>query len=1065
MRRVDAAVARPARAKPGLRGLMALILLAALMFATAAGLTGCTSRKGITSDNQPTLKVLASRSIDLPADPGVPTDEGKAIAAYREFQAAAPRAPQRAQALRRLGDLEMDRLDRRQEEGTAQPAEYRAAVERYESVLKAYPNDPGNDRVLYQLARAHEQAGSLESALKTLDQLVAKHPQTLHKDEAQFRRGELLFTTKAYPVAEAAFAAVLRSPERTPYHERALYMQGWSQFKQARLEEALGSFMGVLDAQLANRGDASLEELPGLTRAERELIEDTFRVSSLSLQQLQGAASIAPLMTTPERRSYEFRVYQQLGELYLTQERVKDAAETFGAFARLHPRHAQAPRLQARVIDIYAGQGFAQLALEAKRDYVQRYGANSEFRRDNPQAWAREAQPLLQQHLIELARHHHALFQKQAQVADMQEAERWYRQWLGVFPQHAQAPQNTFLLAELMAEARRPADAVPLYEKAAYDFAPHARSADAGYAALLGYAAQVKALQGDQRKPLQKASADSARRFAGAFPKDPRTGAVLADAADTLSALGEGEAAAQVAQQVLGLQPAAPEPAQRLALTVLAHRAFEQKDFARAEQSYVRLAAMPTADAQQRADLEERLAASIHQQGEQARKDGKLAEAAQHFERVGTVAPRSSHRAAAQVDQAAVQIAMKNWEGAARTLESFRQQHPNHALAADVAPKLAAVYLELNRPAQAAAEFERLASSSPQPEVARSALWQAAELHQKAGASSAAAKAYEQYVRRYPAPLESATAARWQLTQMAQADGQSAKALAWARELKQTEEQGAEQRTPRTRAWSARASLALAAPALQEYRQVALVEPLARQLKLKKTRMENVLQAYASASESGIAEVVTEATFKTAALYQDFGRALLAAPRPKGLKKAEAEQYVVMLEEQAFPFEEKAAELHELNARRTTQGLWDDNIRDSLHALAQLRPARWGRTEKAERPVTPSDISALERAVAANASDAESLNLLGVALRRAGRFNEAQRAYERAAMARPGYAAPVLNEAILNDLYLRKPAQALAAYERYQALQSPPDPQVGKWMVELKSRKPEIAMAAAGGKP
>ncbi len=119
----------------------------------------------------------------------------------------------------------------------------------------------------------------------------------------------------------------------SPYYERALYMHGWSQFKQGRLDESLQSFFGVLDLKLAGRGNESdLEKLPGLTRADRELVEDTFRVTSISLANLQGPASIPPYINSPVRREYEFRVYQQLGELYIKQERVKDAADTFSAF-------------------------------------------------------------------------------------------------------------------------------------------------------------------------------------------------------------------------------------------------------------------------------------------------------------------------------------------------------------------------------------------------------------------------------------------------------------------------------------------------------------------------------------------------------------------------------------------------------------------------------------------------------------------------------------------------------------------------------------------------------------
>jgi hypothetical protein len=58
-----------------------------------------------------------------------------------------------------------------------------------------------------------------------------------------------------------------------------------------------------------------------------------------------------------------------------------------------------------------------------------------------------------------------------------------------------------------------------------------------------------------------------------------------------------------------------------------------------------------------------------------------------------------------------------------------------------------------------------------------------------------------------------------------------------------------------------------------------------------------------------------------------------------------------MLEEQAFPFEEKAIEVHEINARRTANGIYDTSVRDSITALAELRPARFNQVERAGRTV------------------------------------------------------------------------------------------------------------------
>jgi tetratricopeptide (TPR) repeat protein len=928
----------------------------------ACMLSGCAWRSTPAHDDEPTLKSLAGRQVEVAADAGIPRDEARAIEAYRQFLAIAPNAPQRAEAMRRLGDLEMDRSDNRIAEGQAEGGRvdhYRAAVTRYREFLSAYPNDPGNDRVLYQLARAHEQGGELEVALATLDRLVREHPQTANRDEAQFRRGELLFAARDYPKAEQAYAAVLKDSRQapddssTPLRERALYMQGWSQFKQGRLEEALGSFFGVLDRKVANRDGDDIEHLDGLTRADRELVEDSFRVTSLSLANLQGAESIPPFITTDTRRSYEFRVYQQLGEFYLKQERVKDAADTFGLFARRNPLHAQAPQLQARVIGIYEQTGFANLALDAKKDYVSRYGADSEFRQANPAGWER-AQPLVKTHLAELARHYHASAQKSRSSVDYQEAVRWYRAWLASFPDDADAAQNRFLLAELLFEDSRFAEATLEYEKTAYDHPTHARRADAGYAALLGYAAQEKGASAADLAALQRAGVASALRFGQAFPTDARAGAVLAHAAEQLYALRDAEQATTVAQQVLALQPPAGAPQRRIAWTVVAHSAFERGAFDEAERGYGEVLALVPPNDAARAELVERLAGSVYKQGEQARAAGRTQDAVGHFNRVAGVAPQSPVRATAQYDAAAAMIELKDWKAAASTLEDFRQRFPKHALQAEVGNKLALAYLEQGQAAQAAGEFERLAlakTASGETELARAALWQAAELYEKAGSRTPAGKAYERYLKQYPQPLASAIEARARLAGIAAKDGNAAASLAWQRQVLQADQSAGAARSDRTRFLGASAALALAEPAAAEYRKVALVEPLQKQLKLKKARMEDTLKAYAVATDYGVADVTTAATYRIASLYQDFGRALLSSQRPKGLKKAELEQYNVMLEEQADPFEEKATALHEMNAKRAADGIYDSSVRSSFKALAELRPLRYGKAERGEETI------------------------------------------------------------------------------------------------------------------
>ncbi|MBC7917838.1 MAG: tetratricopeptide repeat protein [Rhodoferax sp.] len=1013
-----------------------------LTLLTIGLLAACAGKRDRVTDNEPTLKTLANRTVTVQADQSpMASNPAQAIEAYGQFLAVAPKASQRALAMRRMGDLEMDRADSPEAGATADP-DYRAAIARYQEFLKTYPNDPSNDRVLYQLARAQEQSGNLDGALQTLDRLVKVHPTTSHGDEAQFRRGELLFTARKYTEAEAAYATVLAVSPPSRYQDRALYMQGWSQYKQGKLEPALLSFFGVLDQKLGQPEDDA--ENAALTRADRELVEDTFRVTSLSLSSLNGAQSIPTYITSDKRLRYEPRIYEELGELYLKQERVKDAADTFALFGQRKPLNAQAPLLQARVIDVYARNGFATLALAAKKDYVLRYGRTSEFRTTNPKGWE-QAQAPVKAHLAELAQHYHASAQKNKSTADYQEAALWYRESLASFPDDPQNAQTNFLLAELLQEDGRIPEATAEYEKTAYAYPQHPRSADAGYAALLGYAQQQKTASAIETQALAQTGISSALRFAKAFPGDARTAPVLADTAEKLYALKDSERAASVAQSILALQPPAAEPQRRVAWTIVAYTSYDAGNFGHSEAAFGEVLKLTAINAANRSELVERQAAAIYKQGEQARTAGLMREAVAHFERVSQVAPQSSANAAAQYDAAALLIGLKDWNAAARSLEDFRQRYPGHALQGEVGGKLALVYLEQKQWASAATELERLSNSNTDPVVARDALWQSAELYQKAGNRAAALKTYERYLARNPQPLEPALEARFRLAEMAREDGNTNRTLALMKDILQTDQNGGTARTARTRFLGATAALALAEPVAKAYAQVALTEPLQKQLKLKKARMEETLKAYAVATDYGVADVTTAATYRIATVYHDFSKALMASERPKKLNKLEREQYNVLLEEQAFPFEEKATEIHEANARRAATGIYDSWVQSSFDALRVLRPVRYGKTER-------SDNTASEVAV---------LNQQGIDLRKAGQFAKAREAYEQALAKDASYAPAALNLGILFDLYLCDNARALALYDRYLTLTPQGDSTVTKWVAELKNRKPALAAAAS----
>ena len=386
-----------------------------------------------------TIKSLEKKEIELRPGRAIMESSNLARENYRTFLDLVSDDPElRAEAMRRLGDLELEATEAEQLADNIEALDYAAyndAVTLYQKLLEAYPDYRRNDTVLYQLARAYEIGGQNDAALQVLDELVGKFPNTLLIDELQFRRGEMLFLRRRYNDAEMAYQDVVKYGSASRFYEQSLYKLGWSQFKLAWHEQSLTPFFDLIDRKIGDIELAAGEDrLQGLRRSERELVEDTFRVLSISFSYLQGADSIDSFLAGRDRPHYSYVIYRNLGDLYLDQERYQDAAQAYEAFIAFDSHHAKAPLLQVEVIQAYKSGGFPSLVLEGKKDFVARYGMDSDFWVHNPREQNTAVAAHLKANLTDLAKYYHAEAQKDGKKSDYQEAANWYRKFLAYFP-------------------------------------------------------------------------------------------------------------------------------------------------------------------------------------------------------------------------------------------------------------------------------------------------------------------------------------------------------------------------------------------------------------------------------------------------------------------------------------------------------------------------------------------------------------------------------------------------------------------------------------------------------
>ncbi len=110
--------------------------------------------------------------------------------------------------------------------------------------------------------------------------------------------------------------------------------------------------------------------------------------------------------------------------------------------------------------------------------------------------------------------------------------------------------------------------------------------------------------------------------------------------------------------------------------------------------------------------------------------------------------------------------------------------------------------------------------------------------------------------------------------------------------------------------------------------------------------MQRALKRYTPSGRNGSSRITTPATFHIADMYAQMSKALMTSEKPKGMDEVEAEEYQYLLEDQAFPLDEAAIDIHQTNIRRTYDGLYDQWVKKSFSSMAELMPGQYNKPEK-----------------------------------------------------------------------------------------------------------------------
>lgn len=886
---------------------------------------------------------------------------------YQQILALEPGPQTRQQIRYRLSQMQTEHVQTTELAQAQEREQLSQLVAQYQALLQDYPDDLNNELIRYQLARSYDLLGDSAASLEQLNALISRYPDSEFAAEVWFRKADIHYSQLDFAKALASYQQVL-AHKSVKLHQHALYMAGWCEFKLGQYANADRMFLQALDLTEPQYQHTRLADDSDVKQ--QRLRQELLQILSVSLSYQQQAQSLQQLIdTTPYRDGrVSSRPMPQIAELYqaladfLASKQLYAASfDSYRTFVNAYPQEVEAASFQLALIHTLLERGEADMALAEQRQFIVLFGPHSDYWRfARPAQLAKVQQPLLQylQYFANNA-YHQAQQQGPNHTALFRQAASDYEAMVLVLqqqpPANGEAPDAPsynladlqFLTAEALAQAGEVQQAIARYQQLAYGNAPSQtptlyQAADAAYRQV----EVAAALDDASLFVIQQA-------FYQQFPNHPQAMTVALARLQQQFNAKQADAALGLADTILHWPvavSAAQQPLQRQALYMQSQLQLQRQAYADAEQSLQQLLKAPTTPGIDKQQLASQLASAVYQQAQQpgplAQQRALLAKLLQQ--------PRSSFHEAAAWQQ----LELADAAQVPALLRQFLRDYPTSQRRLAAQAKLVGLEESAAHYGEAAALYQQMAAESRDPALQREALWNGATAATKANQAALALSIWQQYVARFVTPHAQAQEARLQqlnlLTanpalQTAPAAGKKAtspRQETIAAQILTAEQHAGAASTERTRFIAATAALASANRLAEQSTQVVLTHPLKQSLGNKRSLMTSAIRLYEDAIRLGDRSLVTAANYHIAELYRTLAKDLLASQRPKGLDELALEQYNLLLEEQAYPFEEQAIAIYQKNLALLARDYLDEYVRQSLQRLSELVPAKYQRPDE-----------------------------------------------------------------------------------------------------------------------
>ena len=789
--------------------------------------------------------------------------------------------------------------------------DYSSIIRHFRILSDEYRYRKGADAVHYALGFALYELGERDEAVKVFEGIIRNYPQSIYLPEMNFRIGEFYFETGQMGEARDSYMRVLNY-HQSVFYDKAVYKLGWVYYKIDDFKNASDLFMSIIDRTWEGKSKEA-----GLT-------EESISCLVMSLTHFNKIDEAVGYLQSKGVRGYSTSVLEKIGEVLIQETRYENAIYVYDFLIKSFPDNPNTPFIYERIADLYEGNGDKETAIAKREILAHQYNYTTAWYKKNHPDGSEKIDSLISKTIINVSKSYHLKGKSEADMKYLQSAIDGYRNFLLLFPKSQNYKEINLLLAEAMFDAGTYNEAAMEYEKTAKLYQETLKRGDIAYSALLTHAVIFNKTEGERGAVI-----NNAVRILEAYGKDFSLSGKLEKAHYTISDMYAQIRIYNKAREIL--MPLTKGKDSVNAYKRIAELHLEEGNLASSEDIYSKLFSVSKDP-----ELLEILAKLRYRLGDEYLKAGKLNEAVEKFNSAFTVYPDSDIGEGSLMKIGHIHIQKKNINGIRETVGRFRKAYPNSSGALSLLVE-AGQQIENDEPLKAAMLYEEASSITSDSKNIQKLLFAAGIIYEKNKEYNKAIEIFKKYLLKDEIPPDREAEARYRLGYSQIKSGKKEEGMETFSRLKERSGQTGN-------IFVAKAEFLILKERLNVYFGMKITQPFEETL-IKKTELLNrIIKDYSDMASYKMPELLTEMFFSMGIALENFRDSILHSERPSDLTKEELEEYNFLLEEKAYPYDEKAVRAYENSLQISREyKVYNEWMQKGLERLANLRPVLYKR--------------------------------------------------------------------------------------------------------------------------